>query len=225
MKIQTGWITAVLVWLLASLAAAGPYSPAPGFPGDTDSTAVYYTDIPASSDPNSWATGIVVERGYVDISHPEMGLVTHGSESDAKAEKILARLAEARSLVDQGDLDSARELVDEAYETAKFAVEDLREGETVVRSLHFESAEEEYRYELGRNDTHVLLFKVLLDEKRQSQGVDSMVKKFMERSRTLRTQAEGEAEVGKFRQAISTLEDSTKELLRAIRSTGVYIPG
>ncbi|MBW2389389.1 MAG: hypothetical protein JRG89_13255 [Deltaproteobacteria bacterium] len=147
------------------------------------------------------------------------------SESDAKAEKILARLAEARSLVDQGDVDSARELVDEAYETAKFAVEDLREGETVVRSLHFESAEDEYRYELGRNDTHVLLIKVLLDEKRQSQGVDSMVKKFMERSRTLRTQAEGEAEDGKFRQAISTLEDSTKELLRAIRNTGVYIPG
>lgn len=84
MKIQTGWITVVLVWLLASLAAAGPFSPAPRFPGDTDSTAVYYTDIPASSDPNSWATGIVVERGYVDISHPELGLVTHGSESDAK---------------------------------------------------------------------------------------------------------------------------------------------
>ncbi len=50
MKIQTSWITVVLVWLLASLAAAGPYPPAAGTDG---STAI------GLNDPNisGWATG------------------------------------------------------------------------------------------------------------------------------------------------------------------------
>ena len=52
MIIRTGWITAVLVWLLASLAAAGPYPPAAGTVG---STAI------GLDDPNfaGWATGFV----------------------------------------------------------------------------------------------------------------------------------------------------------------------
>jgi hypothetical protein len=41
----------------------------------------------------------------------------------------------------------------------------------------------------------------------------------------LRTQAEGEAARSDHRGAIRTLEDSTRELVKAIRAAGVYIPG
>ena len=39
----------------------------------------------------------------------------------------------------------------------------MRSGDTLVRSLNFASKEEEYRYEIDRNDTHQMLIKVLVE--------------------------------------------------------------
>ncbi len=75
--------TVMLALFFTAVAVAGTYAPAPKFPGDTNSTAIYYTHIPDSNDLITWATEVVVERGYKDISHPELGFVTHGLESDA----------------------------------------------------------------------------------------------------------------------------------------------
>jgi hypothetical protein len=41
----------------------------------------------------------------------------------------------------------------------------------------------------------------------------------------LREQAEGYAGNKEYETAIDTMEESTRELVRAIRSAGVYIPG
>lgn len=148
-----------------------------------------------------------------------------GPESESKARAIHTEVARARSLVAQGDIAAGRRIVDEAYESARSAVEDLRRGDVVVKALNFETPEDEYRYEIDRNDTHKMLIRVLLDEKRGSESVDSMVRKFIERSEALRQRAESEAAKGDHDTAIDTLEESTQELLRAIRGAGVYIPG
>jgi len=150
-------------------------------------------------------------------------------KGDARAARktlagIEAEVARAQALVTEGKLDEGRALLDAAYETTKLAVEDLREGETVVRSLHFETREEEYRYELDRNETHRMLIKMLAGEKREVEAVDQMVRKFIAKSNDLRREAEMQAEAGDYDAAIEYLEQSTKELVRAIRSAGIYIP-
>ena len=49
--------------------------------------------------------------------------------------------------------------------------------------------------------------------------------KYIEKAGGLRTEAEEAAGGERFEEAIDLLEQSTKELIRAIRSAGVYIPG
>lgn len=149
-----------------------------------------------------------------------------GAKGTETSNTIEAQMRDATALAAAGKLDQGRALLDQVYLTTKLAIEGLRNGDTLVRSLHFSSREEEYHYEVDRNDTHKMLIKVLLDEKRASNaGLESMVQKYLEQAAVLRGQAEGMAAKKDFESGIRLLEDSTKELVRAIRSAGVYIPG
>jgi len=139
---------------------------------------------------------------------------------------VQKRLTYAKELKQQHRLKEGRKVLDEAYVAAKVAIEHLRGGETLVRSLNFESAEEEYHYEIDRNDTHSMLVKVLLKDKVDADdNVKKMVDKFMGKARNLRLKADQQAGGGEYEAAIITLEQSTKEIVRAIRSAGIYIPG
>ena len=131
----------------------------------------------------------------------------------------------AQNLLSEGNVDQARVLLDVGYETAKLAVEGLRDGKTLVHSLNFSSKEEEYRYELDRNDTHHMLVRVVLKDKRPSAQSNQVIQTFVGRADQLREEAEHKAGSGDFPDAIRLLELSTKELVRAIRGAGVYIPG
>lgn len=138
---------------------------------------------------------------------------------------VQRKLADAQSLREQGRPEEGRKRLDEAYVAAKVAIENLRGGDTLVRSLNFETKEEEYRYEVDRNDTHQMLIKVLLQEKMEKAGVEQMVQQFMGKAAEARAEAERKAAGGDYDGAVSTMEESTKHLVRAIRSAGIYIPG
>ncbi|MGB5540441.1 MAG: hypothetical protein WBO37_10160 [Gammaproteobacteria bacterium] len=148
-----------------------------------------------------------------------------GSESELYP-IVNSKLDKARTLRSEGKINEGRRLLDEAYVAAKVGIEHLRGGDTLVRSLNFESREEEYHYEIDRNDTHRMLVLVLLKEKMGADSsLDARVRNYMESADGLRTRAEAEAGKGDYERAIQTLEDSTREIVKAIRSAGVYIPG
>lgn len=149
-----------------------------------------------------------------------------GAKGTETSNTIEAQIRDAAALAAAGKLDQGRALLDKVYLTTKLAVEGLRQGDTLVRSLHFASKEEEYLYEVDRNDTHNMLIKVLLNEKRANNAVlESTVQKYLEEATVLRGNAESMAAKKNFESGIKLLEDSTKELVRAIRGAGVYIPG
>lgn len=136
------------------------------------------------------------------------------------------RLEQAVALKDDNRVKEGRKMLDEAYVAAKVAIEHLRGGETLVHSLNFADSEEEYHYEVDRNDTHRMLVNVLLKEKMEkNSGARSMVDKFLGKADQLRMQADAQASDGQYENAVGTLEQSTKEIVRAIRSAGIYIPG
>ena len=139
---------------------------------------------------------------------------------------VFKRIDQAEALKREERVKEGRKMLDEAYVAAKVAIEHLRGGETLVRSLNFASSEEEYHYEIDRNDTHRMLVDVLLKEKMKTNwGIETMVNKFMERAEALRVRADEQASDGQYENAVTTLEQSTKEIVRAIRSAGIYIPG
>lgn len=149
-----------------------------------------------------------------------------GAKGAEISKTIEAQIGEAVALAAAGKLDQGRMVLDKVYLTTKLAIEGMRDGDTLVRSLHFASKQEEYIYEVDRNDTHRMLIKVLLEEKRTNNpGLEGMIQKYLEQAAVLRTSAEGLASKKDYDGAIKVLEDSTKELVRAIRGAGVYIPG
>lgn len=159
---------------------------------------------------------------YKRIAAEKSG-VKGAAETVASIEKSVA---EALKLAAAGKHLEGRAELDRAYLVAKAGVGGLRSGDTLVRSLNFASKEEEYHYEIDRNDTHQMLIKVLVEEKRAaSPQLDQLVSGFVGKARELRSAAEASAKGKDFAQAIKQLEESTVELVRAIRNAGVYIPG
>lgn len=143
-----------------------------------------------------------------------------GADALRSAEERLAAALESRSA---GRMDAARAQLEEAYLISKASLGSMRGGDTLVRSLSFETKEDEYRYEVDRNDTHQMLLRVLLDSRTQTG--QAAVAASAQRARELRAQAEASARRGEHAAAVRLLEDSTGELVKAIRGAGVYIPG
>lgn len=148
------------------------------------------------------------------------------------ARGIEAALARAEQLAAAGRVDEARPHADRAYLAARVSIEALRRGDTLVRSLHFATAREEYDYELDRNDTHRMLINVLLADRRDpampvqtNPAMPPAMQAAVDRAATLRAEAEGQARAGEHAAGVRTLEAATRELVRAIRAGGLYIPG
>lgn len=148
-----------------------------------------------------------------------------GPRAAELSQRIDGLLAEAAALARSGRMADARKPLDQAYLAVRAAIGGLRGGDTVVRSLNFANKEEEYHYEIDRNDTHRMLVQVLLHDKRAAAAVDSMVDRSVKAAAVLRAQAEAQAGQREHGLAVKTLEDSTRELVKAIRGAGVYIPG
>jgi hypothetical protein len=148
------------------------------------------------------------------------------TEVRSKVNDQLATLVgRADDLLQQGNNIAARIEINKAYHLLKVTIESIRSGQTLVRSLQFKSKEEEYLYEIDRNDTHGMLIGLLVDQKQKSEAMKSKISDFVEQARLLRQQAEQYASQDAHEQAIELLEQSTRQLVRAIRSAGIYIPG
>lgn len=139
--------------------------------------------------------------------------------------KIETLTQDANAAFAAGDVERARSLIDQAYVTARMAIESLRGGDTLVRSLNFATKEEEYHYEVDRNETHQMLIRILVTEKQAAGAVDPRLKSFVDRAGELRKAADQQAGKKNFDEAVRIIEESTKELQRAIRNAGIFIPG
>jgi hypothetical protein len=147
-----------------------------------------------------------------------------GGRTGESVKQVETLIADAERQAAGGRYPDAKRTVDQAYLMVKASIGTLRNGDTVVRSLNFATPAEEYHYEVDRNDTHRMLVDMLLKDKRGS-GIDAMVDQAVGSAAKLRQQAEAEAARRDHKGAIKTMEDSTRELVKAIRAAGVYIPG
>ncbi len=146
-----------------------------------------------------------------------------GSQPEAVAatQRIEAGIADAERQAAAGQLTEARAAVDRAYLVARVSIEALRRGDTLVRTLKFANAREEYAYELDRYDTHRMLIQVLLADRPDAAAG---MRGFVDKAAELRTEAEAQAAAGEHATAIKRLEEATRQLARAVRLGGIYIP-
>ncbi len=150
------------------------------------------------------------------------------NQQDMKAQvkdQVETLLKQANSFRDKGEIAGAMVMLNKAYDAIKDSLESMRSGDTLVRTLNFATKEDEYHYELDRNDTHLMLVKVLMDEKKTQGSMVERISDFLNEAKSLRAKAEKEAKTENYDRAIGILEKSTKQIVKAIRAAGVYIPG
>jgi hypothetical protein len=138
---------------------------------------------------------------------------------------IKSMTAEADSLAEAGKLEEANKLLKTAYLVARGDIRELREGKTLTRTLNFETAEEEFSYERDRNDSHFMLLRFALSEKNPPKSRLTRIESLREQAQGLRDKADNQAGSGDAATAIDTILLSTEALLKAIRMSGVWIPG
>lgn len=133
------------------------------------------------------------------------------------------KIAIAESLAAQGHPDDGKRLLDQGYLLLKLNIESLRRGQTLVHEKRFASAADEFAYELDRNDSYVLLVRMM-------SGWDGVSTPPVHAERigaSARLRGEGKRLAGEGRHdaAIRLLEQSTAELIRVLRTLGLPIPG
>lgn len=147
------------------------------------------------------------------------------SQGDIMHKQISELLTQANALYQQGEYSQGKGILDGALNIVKTSIEQMRGGDTLVKGLNFESKKEEYAYELDRNDTHTMLIKVLLSEKRKNNPeLDKRVRQALDISGQYRQKAEQMALKNDYQTAIDWLEKATLELVKVIRRGGIYIP-
>ncbi len=148
-----------------------------------------------------------------------------GAAAAAQVQEIKRLVGEAEALAAKGELQPGIERLDRAYLTARGDIRELREGETLTRSLNFETAEAEYDYEKNRNDSHIMLLKFAISEQKPGAERMAAIERLRAAALALRSDGEQLAGAGDYAQAIRNLAQSTEDLLKAIRMSGIYIPG
>ncbi len=145
-----------------------------------------------------------------------------GADAAHTGDAIQALITEAKGLADKGELAPGRALLDRAYLLARAAISSMRRGETLTRSVNFASTQEEYQYEIERNNTHRALLASLFAE---AGSAPDAVRASEQEAAQLRGAAEARAAAGEHEAAVDQLEQSTRAYLRAIRGLGIVIPG
>lgn len=140
-------------------------------------------------------------------------------------EAIQQLLSEADALAAQKRFKPALALVDQAYNRVSGEVAALRDGDKLVKELHFADAKDEYIYEVDRNDSHIFLLKLTLAEDKAHPSFLPKIEELRSQAMALREQAEASADRSDYEAGIAKLGESTTLLIKALRMGGAYIPG
>ena len=145
--------------------------------------------------------------------------------SDIETDAFRKEIAKSEALAEDGKIQEAKAILDKIYATVTANIRTIHDGDTVVRSLDFKTAEEEYAYELNRSDSYVALLTLALDRKTPHPTIAKRIEKLRRHAIELRAEAERKAAGGAHPEAIDLLIESTNTLVKAIRMGGVFIPG
>ena len=105
----------------------------------------------------------------------------------------------------QGDPETGKALLDDAYVLVKMALSALREGETLVRSLDFSSPQDEYAYYLDKTSSQRQAIGIMLDAS-DDDSRRAMLVKLLDGARWQVDQAAAHAAKGHYEQAIPIMD-------------------
>lgn len=135
--------------------------------------------------------------------------------------KLVATLAKAKKLAEKKNYVRANKLLQQAQMTVTNALHKILDSKTIVYDLKFDTAADEYEYELKRFTGYEELIPVAIEAKKPAPGAIKLMESFLSKARNRRDEAIAKADSGDYPMAISMLLQATKTVRRALRMVGV----
>jgi len=152
------------------------------------------------------------------------GDVQDSPEYQHVAMRMQQLLQQAQSLADAGDMAGAYPLLLQAFQVMVTAQAEQRQTNTVVYALTFSGPEDEFNYELRRNQNYELLLQMTLEQKEFAERQSQLIFQYVEQAAQIRVAAQVTAGRGEFEEAIVTMEKGNAVLERALRMAGLPLP-
>jgi hypothetical protein len=153
----------------------------------------------------------------------ERTLKQRGTEAvvDYDKERVSELVSEAESLAAKSQYKIATQYLQNAERIVTMAINDMLNEQTIVYDLNFETAEEEYQYELKRYISYEELIPIAIEQKKPSAGAVTLMNTFVEKGRFQKGEAVKTAKSGDFPVAITMMRSATEQIRRALRIAGV----
>jgi len=151
---------------------------------------------------------VVLEKGTKAVDLLDQGMVQE-------------LVAEAEDLAQAEHFKEANQRLVTAAGMLESALSRARDKETLVHALVFNSPEEEFAYELQRNDSYELLIKLMVSEETIVGSAQGYIQKKAVENQRIKEAAKALAEQGDLKAALSKIENATEQLVKALRMGGV----
>lgn len=135
--------------------------------------------------------------------------------------KFAQTLAAAASFAQQKNYVHANKLLEQAQTTVTVALHKMLDSKTLVYDLKFETAADEYEYEVKRFMSYEELIPIAIEAKKPAAGAVKLMESFLVKARKRRDEAQGKADAGDYPSAIGMMLQATKTVRRALRMVGV----
>ena len=135
-------------------------------------------------------------------------------------ERLQKTLDDADALFREGQLALADHMMKQAADMVEKAISNARHKEVLIHELSFDSLEDEYDYEKKRNESYVMLIRLLQEKQTVSDASRQYVNKIVAANKGIVAEAELHAADGDNKTAIRILEKGTDKLSRALRMAG-----
>jgi len=147
------------------------------------------------------------------------GSVPEGARYDEA--DVNKKLSEAQALADRKNYIRANAVLGKVQRAITVALHKMLDSTTLVYDLNFETAADEYEYELKRFVGYEELIPIAIEAKKPAPGAIKLMESFHEKARKRRDQAVARAAAGNYPDAIAMLQQATKTVRRALRMVGV----
>lgn len=145
-----------------------------------------------------------------------------GPKNELAVKAADANLADAAAQAAEKKFELALASVEKAYAAIKTANIEQRDHTEVVDSKNFATKEDEYKYEIGRNNEYQQLSEAVLSN--LAPNLAKMYKPVGEKALGIRKAAEDSAGASDFAAAVTGMEKSTSEYKKIIRAGGIPVP-
>lgn len=178
--------------------------------------------------PNKVDDGEVQKRRYKDLlaqvetyrnwEHQSSEI---DAETQAEMDNAILEIEKAAAFAAKNDYARANEFLSMALNVVIKVKNSSLKERTFSYDLNFETPIDEYKYELSRNDDYLRLIPIAITQKQPSAGIQNLMDRYVEKAKVKRHDAETQFEEKAFEQAVKTMQDSSKDLISALKITGV----